>query len=265
MNDKCTILELWRYACCIYRHALQNRQVPTCFTSRPHSPQARLFKINRHLRSLEHNNSSCQSNNWLGDEKLCWNPLGMIGHIMNFFWNISNIFRTKVRSNSRKSAPQCGLTVVSPEKRGFRLPTWLGQKPTLSCLAHGAMELCFLEIQISFWWDQLDGSSEAYSFLLKCVLPTASTGSPRSKWGYVSFPTYFCNSWHNKKQLAWKEQKCLTWSIGTFTFEVLWSSTTFLLHSNYSDTTTSRSFLPNLSISHAAEHCGCRESFDRGT
>ena len=63
--------------------------------------------------------------------------------------------------------------------------------------------------------------------------------------------------------VAWREQKCLTWSIGTFTFEVLSSSRTFLLHSNYSDTTTSRSFVPHLSISNAAEHCGCRESFER--
>ncbi len=60
--------------------------------------------------------------------------LGMIGNIVKKIRKISKIFWKMIRSNSRKSAPQCGLTVVSPEKRGFQLPTCLGQKPTLKCV-----------------------------------------------------------------------------------------------------------------------------------
>lgn len=61
------------------------------------------FKINRHLGSLEHNNSSCQNNNSLGDEKFCWNPLGMIGNIMKIYEK----YLTSSEKSKVKFAKEC--------------------------------------------------------------------------------------------------------------------------------------------------------------
>lgn len=75
----------------------------------------------------------------------------------------------------------------------------------------------------------------------------------------------FWDSWHCHKKRLLHEKNRNVWpgQLVPLRLKFFLSSRTCLLHSNYSDTTTSRSLVPHLSISNAAEHCGCRESFER--